>query len=296
MTPKSLQDLMRAFPHLEEVSGDELWTELKAAPYSQVLHTLYARLARSRSAADATLALKQAAVRSADRGLLKELMTGSGTPAEPLVPAPVQPAIEQAQPTAPVATAVAAVPAPEEHIKAFVPVYSSDSPSITLEQLMADIEALQRARMRYEETVAAIESERASAPRLASAPALTTTSRASLVSPSPEAVNENLLSEIKSTRRKIKPESPRQAEQLEIIDLFIKSKSAVVRPPEGPVTRHDLTESQTSYSDNVISETLVDILLGQGKREKAIEVLRKLIWKYPQKKHLFAARIQELSQ
>jgi len=45
-----------------------------------------------------------------------------------------------------------------------------------------------------------------------------------------------------------------------------------------------------------VSETLVDILIQQGKKDKAIEVLKKLIWKFPQKKTYFAAQIEELKK
>jgi hypothetical protein len=41
---------------------------------------------------------------------------------------------------------------------------------------------------------------------------------------------------------------------------------------------------------------LVELLLKQGKKEKAVEMLKKLIWKFPQKKAYFAARIQELKK
>jgi hypothetical protein len=40
----------------------------------------------------------------------------------------------------------------------------------------------------------------------------------------------------------------------------------------------------------------VEILLRQGKKDKAIEVLKKLIWKFPQKKAIFAAQIDELKK
>jgi predicted Zn-dependent protease len=53
---------------------------------------------------------------------------------------------------------------------------------------------------------------------------------------------------------------------------------------------------QGEFGDQIISETLVDILKRQGKKEKAIEVLKKLIWKFPQKKAYFAAQIEELKQ
>ena len=50
------------------------------------------------------------------------------------------------------------------------------------------------------------------------------------------------------------------------------------------------------FGDNIVSETLVEILIRQGKKDKAIEVLKKLIWKYPQKKAYFASQIEELKK
>ena len=50
------------------------------------------------------------------------------------------------------------------------------------------------------------------------------------------------------------------------------------------------------FGDNIVSETLVEILLKQGKKDKAIEVLKKLIWKFPQKKAYFAAQIEDLKK
>jgi predicted Zn-dependent protease len=58
----------------------------------------------------------------------------------------------------------------------------------------------------------------------------------------------------------------------------------------------DLTEKSASFGENIVSETLVELLLKQGKKEKAVEMLKKLIWKFPQKKAYFAARIQELKK
>ena len=292
MTPQTFQGIIRAFPHLEGVSGELLRSALKAAPYSQVLHDIYARYCQDHQRPDASIALKSAAVRATDRALLRDLMTAKSamTSLAPVATLPVMP-VSSPEPTAVNAPAVDAViaqatPTEIKPIKESLPVPTA-GPKVTPAQVLADMEALKAAMVRFDETVQAFES-RPQAPLAIS--------RIAALSPAPEIANEVLLTEIKSTRKRMKPETSRQAEQLEIIDLFIKSKSAVVRPPEGPVMRQDLTESLDQYSENVISETLVDILIGQGKTGKAIEVLRKLIWKYPQKKHLFAARIQELSK
>ena len=61
-----------------------------------------------------------------------------------------------------------------------------------------------------------------------------------------------------------------------------------------PADSSDLAEKSLLYGDNIVSETLVEILLKQGKKDKAIEVLKKLIWKFPQKKAYFAAQIEDL--
>ncbi|MCA6432085.1 MAG: hypothetical protein IM574_00635 [Cytophagales bacterium] len=58
----------------------------------------------------------------------------------------------------------------------------------------------------------------------------------------------------------------------------------------------DLTEKIELLETHIVSETLVEILLKQGKTEKAVEMLKKLIWKFPQKKAYFAARIEELKK
>ena len=111
--------------------------------------------------------------------------------------------------------------------------------------------------------------------------------------------SEELIKEIKTTKKKIKPEGAKQKEQFEIIDQFIKTQPTIsntkAKTPLPPSTA-DLTENTQAFGDHIISETLVDILLKQGKKEKALEVLKKLIWKFPQKKAYFAAQIEELKK
>ena len=71
----------------------------------------------------------------------------------------------------------------------------------------------------------------------------------------------------------------------------------MIRPKTTPVTQNDLADIKSGeFADTIISETLTKILIRQGKKEKAIEVYRKLIWKFPQKKAYFAAQIDELKK
>lgn len=110
---------------------------------------------------------------------------------------------------------------------------------------------------------------------------------------------EGIIEEIASSKKKIVPESRKQKEQLEIIEQFIKAQPSISNQKDKAVTapQGDLSTIKSGeFGDNVISETLVDILLKQGKKDKAIEVLKKLIWKFPQKKAYFAAQIEELKK
>jgi hypothetical protein len=110
----------------------------------------------------------------------------------------------------------------------------------------------------------------------------------------PEPSSESILNQIAASRKPVLPDSKKQKEQLEIIDQFITKQPTIAKGVSQKTDGADLAESSASLTDSMVSETLVEILLRQGKKEKAIEVLRKLIWKFPQKKAIFAAQIEEL--
>lgn len=109
---------------------------------------------------------------------------------------------------------------------------------------------------------------------------------------------DKLIDEIKTSKKKIQPENNRQKEQIELINQFIKAQPSI-SPQKGktiPPSTVDFSQPSSDFGDNIISETLVKILISQGKKDKAVEVLRKLIWKFPQKKSYFAAQIEELTK
>ncbi|MFZ6010745.1 MAG: tetratricopeptide repeat protein [Bacteroidota bacterium] len=110
---------------------------------------------------------------------------------------------------------------------------------------------------------------------------------------------DELIEEIKTSKQEIKVETKKQKEQIEIIDQFIKTQPSISNPKERavPPPEGDLNSVKSGeFSDNIVSETLAEILIKQGKKDKAIEVLKKLIWKFPQKKAYFAAQIEELKK
>ncbi len=80
----------------------------------------------------------------------------------------------------------------------------------------------------------------------------------------------------------------------EIIDKFIREEP-IIHPPS-PEQLNTENMARRSAEDNyvLVTETLADIYIDQGLYLKGIEVFKKLILIYPEKKSYFAARIQEL--
>ncbi len=112
--------------------------------------------------------------------------------------------------------------------------------------------------------------------------------------------SEELIAAIKSNKKPIEPGNNKQKEQIKIIDNFIKVQPNLAarkkQALEEQVEETDLAAKSVEFGDSIISETLADILIQQGKKDKAIEVLKRLIWKFPQKKTYFAAQIEELKK
>jgi len=82
----------------------------------------------------------------------------------------------------------------------------------------------------------------------------------------------------------------------EIIEKFIQ-KDPIIQPPS-PENINNENMARQSAEDNyfLVTETLANIYIDQGLHLKAIEVFKKLILKYPEKKSYFATRIEELEK
>ncbi len=110
---------------------------------------------------------------------------------------------------------------------------------------------------------------------------------------------EKLIEEIKTSKKEIEPEGEKLKEQIQIIDHFIKIQPTIsnVKERAQQIPAGDLSTIKSGeFGENIVSETLVELLIKQGKKDKAIEVLKKLIWKFPQKKAFFAAQIEDLKK
>ena len=91
-------------------------------------------------------------------------------------------------------------------------------------------------------------------------------------------------------------ESIKKLKQNEIIDNFIKTEpriTSLAQVSKDPPSK-DLSERSIKAPAGLVSENLANIMLKQGKTDKAIEIYEKLILKYPEKKSYFAEKIENL--
>jgi hypothetical protein len=291
-------------------------------PYSQLLHALSARLSRDHGFSNQQAELQLAAIYAADRAVLKDVMTQDAFPAktEPqLTKATVKPDPKPILTVPPVAQVPQAEDVADKVIHdlerlhelrhnfemMFVDTATAEikttKPKVTVEKSeeptvapLADNttthpkESSKSKKERIIELAKAMQAEKASDPE----PQKPKTKKK-------KNPGEDIIEEIVSSKEEIQPESEKQKEQLEIIEQFIKTQPTISNTKDKPIVAPvgDLAVIKSGeFGDNIVSETLVEILIKQGKKDKAIEVLKKLIWKFPQKKAYFAAQIEDLKK
>jgi len=90
--------------------------------------------------------------------------------------------------------------------------------------------------------------------------------------------------------------SQKKLEQQELIEKFIKADPKIKRnsSKKKKEKQDDLSVPSVEFGDDLVSENLAKVLIKQGKKDKAIDIYKKLIWKYPQKKAYFASQIDSL--
>ncbi|MCI0751863.1 MAG: hypothetical protein L0Y35_08495 [Flammeovirgaceae bacterium] len=247
-------------------------------PASQILHTLAARFAKDHQLDVQQTVLQEAAVYATDRAVLKTIMSQEFPVLRPYVP--VRETADQ-----PLATATETLSTEQIH-------KTIDDIDYAKEVLI-DLKRLQKLKHNFEAIIEKQAVKIAKQEQKAVAPAKPSKHHPPVRTKKTEVVDP-LIEEIKH-KKKLRPGN-KQKEQIEIIDKFIKTQPSISPAKGKPVTpAADLTETKgNEFEETIVSETLVGILLKQGKKDKAIEVLKKLIWKYPQKKAYFAAQITEL--
>lgn len=263
-------------------------------PYSQVIQGMTARAAQDNSLKEKEQYLHLSAIYSTDRAALKSIMTGALKPTgrilkgENKIKVPVP-----QEPTSRVETKRESTPKLVDHeiVEPITIPKTNQSTDNLHEEVMRDIETLKQRKLQFEEALKNLSMTQSQPPPQVQK------QKKEKNHADPE---EEFIQEIKTTKKKIKPEGSKQKEQIEIIDQFIKSQPSISKnklaASIASESKEDLIEKNLTYGENIVSETLVQILLKQGKKEKAMEVLKKLIWKFPQKKAYFAAQIEDLKK
>ncbi|HEX8040930.1 MAG TPA: hypothetical protein VF490_17355 [Chryseosolibacter sp.] len=307
-------DFLKILQHYAHTSIEEA-NEISALraeyPYSQVLQTLCARASKDHGFQHQQRDLQLAAVYAADRALLKAIITME--PEEPLRQVVSKHVEADAQ-------VVSAIDSADVADIVMDDLERLSKLKLTFENLFMDYSKSKKAEKESKEEVQAPVRGGEIPAASAGAPVSPIKSKKERIIEMARAANnggapadappkkkhldkdgnpvDELIAEIQSSKEEIVPENERQKQQIEIINQFIRIQPSISNPKDRtPSPAGDLTPVKSGeFGDNIVSETLVEILVKQGKKDKAIEVLKKLIWKYPQKKAYFASQIEELKK
>ncbi|MGB3849595.1 MAG: hypothetical protein WA958_06470 [Tunicatimonas sp.] len=91
------------------------------------------------------------------------------------------------------------------------------------------------------------------------------------------------------------PVTPPRTHQQKIIDRFVSANPQINRDaPSAEKNASDLSATSSAFQDDLVTENLAEIMLKQGKTDKAVNLYEKLMVKYPEKKAYFAQKIEQL--
>lgn len=341
------QSLLHRYASSTPKDVDEVLSLKAQYPYSQLLSVLAAKLLNDHQRDTNQLELQAAAIRSADRTVLREVMDNEiDFNDNDRVEESTSVTYQTEVPT------ISATASEQPKVEKRIVVYEADVANITVDgsdladQVMKDLEKLSESRHNFEmlfveyaevkgndvaniktpdpirepeqkvveqsttsdvvrekegaktrkQRIIELAKARLAAPSQAIENIEETKKRR--ISESKASPNEELIKDIMISKEEITPDTPRQKEQIDIIDHFIQKQPSITSGKDKqPTPITDLNPIKTGeFGDNIVSETLVEILIKQGKKDKAVEVLKKLIWKYPQKKAYFASQIEDLKK
>jgi hypothetical protein len=302
--------VLQHFPNTSPDEAKEIMLLKANYPFSQLLHALAARVSKGLEAEDSKKVLQLAAVYSADRSVLKSLMesensvttnaVAGGATKEAVPPTSINPGKQAVD----VASTVLEDLAKLHQLRQNFELLFTGAPvsvQIPPEKQEVTITPQETEVKVAEETKEQAKSKKERIVEIAKTIAtpvqdtiLNVDSGFRSRKKKKDAM-DSFIDQIVVSKQELTPESEKHKEQIEMIDQFIKTQPMITGAKDKQGQNDDLSTIKTGeFGDHIVSETLVEILLKQGKKEKAIEVLKKLIWKFPQKKAYFAAQIEEL--
>ncbi len=85
-----------------------------------------------------------------------------------------------------------------------------------------------------------------------------------------------------------------QEKTADIIDNFLKKAPSMSRPKAEFFSPTKAAKQSITEDDTIISETLAKIYVTQGNLQRALKAYQTLLLQFPEKKNIFAARIEEI--
>lgn|SRR6185312_15835768 len=85
-----------------------------------------------------------------------------------------------------------------------------------------------------------------------------------------------------------------QREKLDIINTFLENLPSISRPRTEFFSPVKAARLSITENDEIVSETLAGIYLKQGNLQKAVKAYETLLEQFPEKKNIFAPRIEEI--
>lgn len=264
----------------------------KKYPYFQSLYVVVAKALREREHPKTDAFIKKAAIYSANRSHLKEIIEGDFVFAlkekEPKQEIPQKTVVETVAP-----------PKVDEPKKA-----ETEKEVKQEKQAESSKEVKTEPKVKLEEKKVEDKKEVKEAPTQKE------------VKADKPVVIDNDLAEIEATKRRIeallsgqlpdselekkpkKPLSEKKKNQIEIIEKFIKNEPQLDRErmaeAEGKVDIEDLADKSLLKEEDFETETLAKLMAKQGKVKKAEDIYKKLSLKFPEKSAYFATQIEKL--
>ncbi|NVK85312.1 MAG: hypothetical protein HWE21_13390 [Cytophagia bacterium] len=271
----------------------------KKYPYFQSLYVVVAKALREREHPKTDAFIKKAAIYSANRSHLKEIIEGDFVFAlkekEPKQEIPQKTVVETVAP-----------PKVEEPKKVETPAATDTQKEVKqAEKAKAPKESKAETKVKLEEKKPEGKKEAKGTKQSVPKTEVTKTP-----------VIDNDLAEIEATKRRIeallsgqlveseiekkpkKPISEKKKNQIEIIEKFIKNEPQMDRErmaeAEGKVDIEDLADKSLLKEEDFETETLAKLMAKQGKVKKAEDIYKKLSLKFPEKSAYFATQIEKL--
>jgi hypothetical protein len=276
----------------------------KEYPYFQALTPLIVLADKEFNPEAEKSDLQTAAIYSLDRRHLKNLLSNHNGQSTDIIKHPVAQGSKQTLANLPATETAIAKTAQNIQIHPDSSTGEDHLPDSFFHELSDEMESLQKSKEQYRRILAKLEETKSppvkaktKAKKKQEVPKEKKKLKKSVVG---QESHHSIIDEIQLKEEKL-IDDERKKEQIALINSFIENEPIISKKfttNDADVKRviEDLSVSSTNLSEDVVSETLAKLMIRQGHNQKAIDIYKKLIWKFPQKKAYFAEQIENLKK